>query len=265
MNKRPLILVTNDDSINAKGIEILIEQAKKLGDVLVVAPQHVQSGQSSAITSSEPLYLKKKHSEEGLDIYVCSGTPVDCIKMAYNSILKDRKPDLVLSGVNHGTNSSVCVIYSGTMGAALEGCLHDTPSIGFSLTDFSAEADFSKAEKYIYDISKDVLENGLPEDTCLNVNFPKSNGSDYNGAIVCRQSRGKWVEEFDKKINPFKKEYYWLTGSFLNKEPNATDTDEWALENYFVSVVPIIVDMTAHKTINSLSERLNQKATVKQN
>ncbi len=261
---KPLILVTNDDSINAKGIKVLIDQARKLGDVLVVAPQYVQSGKSSAITTAEPLYLKKRHQEEGLEIFICSGTPVDCVKMAFNTLVKDRrKPDVLLSGINHGTNSSVCVLYSGTMGAALEGALHDTPSIGFSLDSFDSDADFSMAEQYVYNITKDVLENGLPSDTCLNVNFPKPE-KDYEGMIVCRQTRGKWIEDLEKKTNPYNKEYYWLTGKYSNKEPQSTDTDEWALAHNYVSIVPTTVDMTAHKTLNSLATRLTTKTSLKQ-
>ena len=253
MNKKPLILITNDDGINAKGISALIEIAKPFGDVIVVAPMESQSGMSNAITVKLPLHLKQLSTSNGITRLVTNGTPVDCVKLALSQVL-DRKPDLLLSGINHGSNSSISVVYSGTMGATIEGSLNGIPSIGFSLTDFSPEADFSIVEKYAPKIIENVLNNGLPEYTCLNVNFPAIEISKIKGIKVCRQTKGRWQEEFDKRTDPHKREYYWLTGSFKNYEPEADDTDEWALKNNYVSIVPVNIDLTSYSTIQKLKD-----------
>lgn len=242
-NQRPLILVTNDDGIHAPGLKTLIEIAKKFGDVMAIAPDEGRSGMSHAITIKYPLRYKQLREEEGFVFYSCSGTPADCVKIAINQIL-DRKPDLLLSGINHGSNSSISVVYSGTMGAAIEGGLHAVPSIGLSVTDYSPNPDFSAAILFGERIIEKTLVDGLPAGVCLNVNFPRLSAGDVRGIKVCRQARGLWVEEFDKRSDPHKRDYYWLTGYFENYEPEAEDTDEWALKNRYVSVVPVKIDFT---------------------
>ncbi len=248
---KPLILITNDDSLSAKGIYALIDSMKNLGQLVVVAPDSPSSGQSKAITVNSPIRISKTLEENGLTIYKCTGTPTDCVKLALDQILT-RKPDLMVSGINHGSNSSISVLYSGTMGAALEGCVERIPSIGFSLCSFNPRADFSGAMKYANIIVKNVLKNGLPEGICLNVNIPET--EDIKGVKICRQSRGYWEEEFVRREDPTGRQYFWLTGQFRNDEPDAEDTDEWALKNGYVSVVPCHADLTAKEYIKCLSE-----------
>lgn len=247
---KPYILVTNDDGVNAPGILTLIKQMMKLGDVLVVAPDVPRSGQSSAVTVNNPIHAQLIEKKSGLTRYSCNGTPADCVKLAIDD-LAERKPDLVVSGVNHGSNASVNVIYSGTMGATLEGCLHGVPSIGFSLSDHSMQADFSYLEPILSKIAEKTLHHGLPEKVCLNVNAPIG---PIKGVQIVRQCRGQWTREFEKRTNPHGKDYYWLTGFFENFEPTAKDTDEWVLANGYVSVVPVSIDMTAHKAMEELKK-----------
>ncbi|HEX2395656.1 MAG TPA: 5'/3'-nucleotidase SurE [Bacteroidales bacterium] len=249
---RPLILITNDDGVEAKGLQALIDTIHPIGTVVVVAPADAQSGMSHAITVKVPLRLTKLREEENLTVYKCFGTPVDCVKMALNHLLP-RKPDLLLSGINHGSNSAASVFYSGTMGAALEGCINEITSIGFSLLNLDHDADFSTAQNYADIITRMVLKNGLPKTVCLNVNIPDIPNDKIAGIKVCRQNRGFWREEFDQRIDPAGKHYFWLTGIFHNSEPDATDTDEWALNNNFVSVVPLKTDLTCHETLNVLN------------
>lgn len=246
--KEKLILITNDDGVRAKGLAELIALARAFGRVVVVAPDGARSGQSNAITMIEPLYKTKIADEEGLTIYKCSGTPTDCVKMALNNIL-DHKPDLILSGINHGSNSSVNVIYSGTMGAVLEGCSQAIPSVGFSLCDHSPTTDFSNFLPFVKSIIARVLNNTLPEGICLNVNAPLG---EIKGVKVCSQAKGLWIEEFDARKNPHGQAYYWMTGKFVNLEPENTNTDEWALNNGYVSIVPTICDLTHYKSIKWL-------------
>lgn len=247
---RPRILVVNDDGIDAPGIRALIEVMKELGDVTVVAPDGPQSGMGHAITIAKPLRLDKVKLYEGVDMYKSSGTPVDCVKLAVNQVFKGQKPDLCVSGINHGLNNSINVIYSGTMSAAVEGAIESIPSIGFSLDDFTYDADFSHCKKYIKVIASQVLANGLQPGTLLNINFPK--GADIKGIKICRQANAKWAEEFDERLDPNKRNYYWLTGVFQNYD-NGQDTDVWALENGYVSMVPVQFDMTAHHAIPILN------------
>ena len=246
----PSILVVNDDGITAPGIKALIEVVQELGNVVVVAPDSPQSGMGHAITIAKPLRMDRIKLYDGIEMYTCSGTPVDCVKLAVNKIFKGKKPDLCVSGINHGLNSSINVIYSGTMSAAVEGAIESIPSIGFSLDDFTHEADFSHCKKFIKSIVQQVLENGLQSGTLLNVNFP--NGDGIKGIKICRQANAKWAEEFDERIDPYKRNYYWLTGVFQNHD-QGEDTDVWALENNYVSVVPVQFDMTAHHAIQSLN------------
>lgn len=252
MSTKPLILITNDDSISAKGIANLIEAMKPLGDLLVVAPDKPQSGTGHAITIHSPLRLAKSNQFTGIDAYTCSGTPVDCVKLSIYEILK-RKPDLLVSGVNHGSNASTNVLYSGTMSAAVEGAIEGIPSIGFSLLDHDADADFDASKHFATKIAAGVLANKLQKGTCLNVNIPKGKLNEINGMKICRQGTAFWEDSFDKRQDPFGGNYYWLTGKFETTDKGA-DTDMWALENKYVSIVPTQFDMTAHHLISQLNE-----------
>lgn len=243
-------MVVNDDGITALGIKNLIEVMQEIGDVVVVAPDGPQSGMGHAITIGKPLRFDRVDLYEGVEIYKCSGTPVDCVKLAVNKVFKGKKPDLCVSGINHGLNNSINVIYSGTMSAAVEGAIEKIPSIGFSLDDFAQDADFSHCKKYIKQIALQVLAHGLPEATLLNVNFPK--GADLKGIKICRQANAKWAEEFDERTDPYKRPYYWLTGVFENYD-KGEDTDVWALDHGYVSVVPVQFDLTAHHAIPILN------------
>ncbi|WP_419801277.1 5'/3'-nucleotidase SurE [Mucilaginibacter sp.] len=247
---KPTILVVNDDGITAPGIKALLEVMQEIGQVIVVAPDSPQSGMGHAITIGKPLRLDKVDLYEGVEMYKCSGTPVDCVKLAVNVIFKGKKPDLCVSGINHGLNNSINVLYSGTMSAAVEGAIESIPSIGFSLDDYTQEADFSAAKKYINQIALQVLDHGLPQATLLNVNFP--NTKDLKGIKICRQANAKWAEEFDERSDPQKRKYYWLTGVFQVNDLGE-DTDVWALEHDYVSVVPVQFDMTAHHAIGTLN------------
>ena len=251
--KRPLILVTNDDGINAPGIRTLISVVKNIGDVIVVAPDSPQSGMGHAITINSTLHSSRitpKNSE--IIEYSCSGTPADCVKLAINELMP-RKPDLCVSGINHGSNSSINVIYSGTMSAAIEAGIEGVPAIGFSLLDYSWNADFSQSKDYIRKITLNALNSGIPKGVVLNVNIPAVKKSDIKGVKICRQAKAYWVEEFDKRKNPLGQEYYWLTGKFVNKD-QGEDTDEWALKNNYISIVPVEFDLTAHHAIQGLNE-----------
>lgn len=253
MPKKPLILVTNDDGITAPGVRTLIRVMNEIGDVVVVAPDSPQSGMGHAITINDTLQCDKVKLDEGPQIeYSCSGTPADCVKMAINELM-DRKPDICVSGINHGSNSSINVIYSGTMSAAIEAGIEGVPAIGFSLLDFRWGADFEPLKTYVKKITLQALEQGMPKDVVLNVNFPKCEDSDsIKGIKVCRQAKAYWVEEFDKRTNPLGKDYYWLTGKFIN-EDGGEDTDEWALSQNYVSIVPVQFDLTAHHAIAQLN------------
>ena len=249
---RPLILVTNDDGISAPGIRHLIHIMNEFGDVFVVAPDGPNSGMSHAITLDYPIRCNKVVIDQGPQTeYSCSGTPVDCVKLSINKILP-RKPDLCVSGINHGSNSSINVIYSGTMSAAIEAALDGIPSIGFSLLDYSHQADFSEAEKYIRNIVKLVLKHSIQQGVCLNVNFPKQDsGNSIKGVKLCRQANANWIEEFEERKDPKGDTYYWLTGKFVNKD-KSKDTDEWALDNHYVSIVPVQFDVTAYDALEKL-------------
>ena len=251
--KRPLILVTNDDGINAPGIRTLISVINDIGDVIVVAPDSPQSGMGHAITINSTLHSSRitpKNSE--IIEYSCSGTPADCVKLAINELMP-RKPDLCVSGINHGSNSSINVIYSGTMSAAIEAGIEGVPAIGFSLLDYSWNADFSQSKDFIRKITLNALDNGILKGVVLNVNIPAVKKSDIKGVKICRQAMAYWVEEFDKRKNPLGQEYYWLTGKFVNKD-QGEDTDEWALKNNYISIVPVEFDLTAHHAIQGLNE-----------
>ncbi len=247
---RPLILVTNDDGINAPGIRNLIDAVFPLGEVYVVAPDKPQSGMGHAITLNSTLRVQEHMNEKGIPEFSTSGTPVDCVKLAIKKILP-RKPDLLVSGINHGSNSSISVIYSGTMSAAVEGALENIPSIGFSLCNHAIEANFSAAKYIASKIIEKVLQNKMPDYTCLNINIPSINLELINGIKVCRGAKAYWDEDFDERTDPYGRKYYWLTGC-LNNYDKGEDTDEWALANNYVSVVPIHFDMTAHQHIKTI-------------
>ena len=251
---KPLILVTNDDGITAPGLRALVRFMKEIGDVIVVAPDSPQSGKGHAITLDTALYSKKMKfdPENGAnEEYSCSGTPADCVKLGLQELL-DRKPDICVSGINHGSNSSINVVYSGTMSAAIEAGIEGIPAIGFSLCDYSWNADFEPAGAPIKKIVREALANGIPQGVILNVNIPKLAEKDFKGIKICRQARANWKEKFDKRTNPMGKDYYWLTGEFelLDK---GEDTDEWALANDYISVVPTQFDLTAHHAIQNIN------------
>jgi len=252
MNTKPLILVTNDDGITAPGIRTLIEVMNEIGDVVVVAPDNPQSGMGHAITVNTTLRCNPVTIDDGPQLeYSCSGTPADCVKMAVNEIL-NKKPDLCVSGINHGANSSINVIYSGTMSAAVEAGIEGVQAIGFSLLDYNWDANFDACKTYVKNIVQNVLANSLPEGVVLNVNIPNLKAEELKGVKVCRQAFGNWKEDFDKRVSPQGEDYYWLTGEFVNLD-KGQDTDIWALENGYVSVVPTQFDMTAHHFIQKLN------------
>lgn len=248
---KPLILVTNDDGITSPGIRALAEEMQQLGQVVVVAPDSPQSGMGHAITIASPLRLEPVDLFKNITAYQCSGTPVDCVKLAVDKILP-RKPDLCVSGINHGTNSSINVIYSGTISAAMEAAIEGIAAIGFSHTDYSFQADLTLARRVVANIARQVLQHGLPEHILLNVNIPNVPVSQFKGVRICRQAVARWEEEFAERTDPRGKKYYWLTGRFVNYDPG-NDTDEWALRHGYAAVVPVQYDLTAHHAIAYLA------------
>ncbi len=252
---RPLILITNDDSIDAPGIHHLADCVRSLGDVYIVAPAHPHSGQSAALTVNAPLRITELPSEkDGIRLFTVNGTPVDCIKLALHTIVP-RKPDVVFSGINHGSNSAVNVTYSGTMGAVIEACMQGIPAVGFSLLHHSMKADFTFSTAFVANIAADVLANGLPAGICLNVNIPARVMPE--GIKVCRAARGHWSDEYKRYLDPHGVPFYWLTGRFINDEPDAEDTDEYWLNCRYVSVVPTLVDQTAADALKALASRFD--------
>ena len=257
--KKPVILITNDDGITAPGIRNLVEAVKDLGKVVVVAPDKPQSGMGHAITIGVPLRLHKVNLFEGVEAYQCTGTPVDCVKLAVDKVLHS-KPDICLSGINHGANHSINVIYSGTMSAAVEAAIESIPSIGFSLLDYSIEADFTAARKYVRMIVEQMLK-GVPDKHCvLNVNIPIAKPEEIKGIKMCRQAYAKYEEDFLERDDPHGRKYYWLTGEFVNFD-EGTDTDVWALANKYVSVVPVQFDLTNYKQKDYFEKNWNILST----
>ena len=249
---RPLILITNDDGHEAKGIAALVEVAKEFGEVVVVAPNGPRSATGHAITMSQPLRLKKyKTDDDGTEYYYTNGTPCDCVKLGMKVLLKNRKIDLVLSGINHGANSSISLLYSGTMGAAMEASVENIKAIGFSLLDYSANADFSVAKIYARKVIAQVLQHGLPDYVALNVNVPKVAAEEIRGIKVTRQTLGYWNEVLEERTDPYGGTYYWLTG-WLETRDDGEDTCEWALKHNYVSIQPVQHDMTDHKNISTI-------------
>ena len=256
MNGERVIFVTNDDGCESKGFAAAIEVARRFGRVIAVAPERMQSGMSQAITIYSPLYVNRVRDEEYVTVYSVSGTPVDCVKIAFDHLLAGTKIDLAISGINHGSNSAVNVLYSGTMGAAVEVSFYDIPTIGLSVTDHSPDADFAAAVEYGARIAGALLEKHPPLPLCLNVNVPAVPQQEIRGMRICRQTRGYWREDFYRREDPHGRTYFWMTGEFDNLEPDDCDTDEWALRNRYVSVVPVQVDMTAYSQMALLEEIL---------
>ncbi len=252
-DKKPLILVANDDGITAKGIRHLVETMQRIGEVIVVAPNSPQSGMGHAITINDPLKIRSSDIFEGVKAYECSGTPADCVKIAKNHIFADRIPDLVVSGINHGSNTSVSVLYSGTMSAAVEAAIEHMPAIGFSLCNYDADAEFDHILPYVESIARQTLEKGIEKGIALNVNFPAKKEEPIKGIKICRQTIARWRETFDERIDPYGRKYLWLTGEFENND-KGEDNDEWAIKNNYVSIVPVSFDMTAHHAIPFMND-----------
>lgn len=248
-NKRPLILLANDDGYEAKGINCLIEMIRDYGDVLVCAPEGPRSGMACAFSATTPLMLTLRRKEYGVEVWSCNGTPVDCVKMALAELCP-RKPDMVIGGINHGDNGSVNTHYSGTMGVTMEGCMKYIPSVAFSLCDHRADADFRPLEPLVRQITQRVLSEGLPQGVCLNVNFPLV--SEYKGVRICRMAKGTWANEVSKCHHPRGYDYWWMVGHYRNDEPEAEDTDNWALNHGYVAITPTRVDVTAYEAMETL-------------
>ncbi len=245
---RPLILATNDDGILAPGLTALVDVVRQIGDVIVVAPDSPQSGMGHAITIDEPLRINEVGAFDGIEAYECSGTPVDCVKLAMNVIKRNRSFDLCVSGINHGSNASINIIYSGTLSAAMEASLEGVRSIGFSLLDYAFNADFKPCQPYIRQICEQTLEKGLGESKLLNVNIPVGA---IRGIRVCKQADARWVEEFQQGTDPRGKKYYWLTGRFEN-EGTEENTDLKALDDGYISIVPSMHDLTHYGALKAL-------------
>ena len=254
--KRPLILISNDDGYQAKGINELVDMLRDMADLLVCAPDSARSGFSCAFSATTPLRLVKQHEEEGIQVWSSNGTPVDCVKLALDRLLSGRRPDMVIGGINHGDNASVNTHYSGTMGVTLEGCMKYIPSVAFSLCDHEEDADFSPLRPYIRDITARVLREGLPKGVCLNVNFPLLGKlRNYKGVKVCRMSPGSWLQEIETCHHPRGYDYYWMVGHYHNDAPDASDTDRWALDHGYVAITPTRIDVTAYEQMKDI-ERL---------
>lgn len=250
---RPLVLLSNDDGIQAKGLNELMDMLSPLGDILVMAPDSARSGSACAITEHDPLRYRVVAVRPGMKVCACDGTPADCVKLALEAEAA-RRPDVVVGGINHGDNSSVNAHYSGTMGVVMEGCMKGIPSVGFSLCDTRADADFSPAAPYVRAILERVLRTGLPAGVCLNVNFPKPSARGYRGTRICRMARGMWTKELHAAEHPRGGRYFWLTGEYVDKEPEREDTDAWALAHGYVAVTPVTVDVTAYQAMDGLKD-----------
>lgn len=253
MKDKPLILITNDDGVTAPGIRALISYIRPFGRVVVVAPDRPQSGTAHAVTIAQPLRFELITKDTDYEEYSCNGTPADCVKMAFKLVMR-RRPDFLFSGINHGTNASINIIYSGTMAAVLEGALVGVPSVGFSLNNYSLKANFGPSGQTVKTIVADVIENGLPKGVCLNVNIPDVPENEIRGIRICRQAEGTWEEDFDEREDPQGRKYYWMKGVYA-QIGNGRDTDQWAVENGYVAVVPIQFDLTANSALEILRNR----------
>jgi 5'-nucleotidase len=250
--KRPLLLISNDDGYQAKGINCLIKMLSDYGDIIVCAPESACSGFSCAFSATTPLRLRLREKRDGVEVWSCNGTPVDCVKMALAEIVP-RKPDMVIGGINHGDNASVNAHYSGTMGVTIEGCMKYIPSVAYSLCDHHEDADFEPLRPLIRAITQKVLQEGLPLGTCLNVNFPLV--ETYKGVRVCRMAKGTWGNEVTKCHHPRGYDYWWMVGHFTNDEPEAEDTDNWALTHGYVAITPTQIDVTAYSAMDIIKSR----------
>ena len=248
--KRPLILISNDDGYLAKGINELIDYLRPLGEIVVVAPDSARTGSGCAITVTQPVHYDLVRKDVGLSIYKCSGTPTDCVKLSLFTILNGRKPDIIVSGINHGDNSATNVHNSGTMGVVIEGCLNDIPSVGFSICSHNPDVDFIHTKPFIFKIVDEILKKGLPMQTCLNVNFPND---EIKGIKVCTQARGYWTQEWESCPRKGDENYFWLTGTFIDADSNDEKTDRWALHHNYAAITPIQIDLTGYKFMNELN------------
>ena len=256
MEKKPFILISNDDGYHSNGIHKLVDFVSGLGDVLVCAPESARSGYSCAFSAADFLRLKRRKDIGEAEVWSCTGTPVDCVKLALDQLCENRRPDIILSGINHGDNSTVNSHYSGTMGACMEGCMKYIPSVAFSLCDHSDDADFSQLTPYVRRIVDDVLRHRLPMGVCLNVNFPVVD--EFKGVKVCRMAHGTWSNEVERMMHPRGYEYYWMVGQYTNDEPQACDTDNWALQHGYVAITPTTIDVTAHEAMDEMTRRFEQ-------
>ncbi len=251
-NKKPFILISNDDGYHANGIKTLVSFLKDWCDLLVCAPESARSGFSRAFSATSPLRLKRRHNMGDVEVWSCSGTPVDCVKIALDQFCKDRKPDLILGGINHGDNSSVNNHYSGTMGVAMEGCMKYIPSIAFSTCNYDENADLKYLEGDVVRIVKSTLTHGLPKGVCLNVNFPEM--PPFKGTKICRMTFGSWINEVVKERHPSGYDYFWMVGDYRNDEPDAEESDQWALNQGYIAITPTQVDVTAYQFMDELKK-----------
>lgn len=254
MKNKPVILVTNDDGYRAKGFYKLIDLMRNIGEVTAISTECPMSGQSHSITNADPLRFRLLEKNIGCEVYVCNGRPVDCVKLACQVIMNEL-PDLVVSGINHGSNASINMIYSGTVGAAVEASMDNIAAVAYSLDDYSSDAYFDHLDYYIDMITRKTLKEGLPSGVCLNVNFPKFGDEPIKGVKICRQAEARWTECFDHRIDPHGRDYFWITGKFVeDKNKNVEDTDQYALNNNYVSIVPTLFDMTSYSSIQMLKD-----------
>ncbi|MBP3776432.1 MAG: 5'/3'-nucleotidase SurE [Prevotella sp.] len=251
-NGKPFILISNDDGYQAKGINCLIEMIHDIADILVCAPDGARSGYACAFSASTPLTLTPRKKEEGVEVWSCSGTPVDSVKLALEELCHHRRPQMIIGGINHGDNASVNTHYSGTMGVTLEGCMKYIPSVAFSLCDHAADADFRPLEPFIRKIVRKVLDEGLPKGVCLNVNFPVTDR--FKGVRVCRMAPGTWYDEVVKCRHPRGYDYWWMVGQYRNDEPEAENTDNWALRHGYVAITPTKIDVTSYEMIERMKD-----------
>ncbi len=249
-NKKPFILISNDDGYQAKGINSLVDMIRDMADILVCAPESGRSGMACAFSANEPLVLVPQRQEEGLEVWSCNGTPVDCVKLALEELCKERRPQMVIGGINHGDNASVNAHYSGTMGVTLEGCMKYIPSLAFSLCTHDWFADFESLRPYIRKIVRKVLDDGLPKGVCLNVNFPVVD--QFKGVRICRMAPGTWDNEVVKCRHPRGYDYWWMVGRYTNDEPEAEDTDNWALRHGYIAITPTKIDITSYEMIEQM-------------
>ncbi|MCQ2307412.1 MAG: 5'/3'-nucleotidase SurE [Bacteroidales bacterium] len=248
MKNKPRILIANDDGFQAKGLRKLTDLMRQIGEVMVISTEQPMSAQSHSMTIREPLRVNLLEKDVDYVKYVCNGRPVDCVKIGYQYFMSE-KPDIVVSGINHGSNASTNVVYSGTMAAVIEACMNGIPAVGFSLDCYDPDACFDHLDNYIIGFTKKVLDEGLPDGVCLNVNFPAFSEEGIKGIKICQQAKARWSEKYERRVDPFGRDYFWLTGEFIEQD-SEENTDVKALNNNYVSVVPIQYDWTAYNVID---------------